>query len=396
MRRARAPGRVSSASAASSHGSGVAGPVVKTRHPAPNASAAAMARTSRSCCSAHRSGRARWNGPRPMRLTTRSPEPTASTTRATPSSQPCASSFATETPTWSIAVLGPEREVVDEREAERRDGADARRAGASVVIPSVRPRAMLLPPSSCRFTPVTKADSRAGEVHRGERDVGRLPEPREVHASRARSLLGRHVRVAPVVEHVSGADRVAADAGRGVVDGDRSGQCVQPALRRDVRGEARARALGLTGRDVDDRAAHRCARGGAARRGASQNGAVRSTRRIASHASVARSPARPSRWPPPAALFTSTERPPHASAAAATRSVHAASSPRSAAMNAARTAERRRPRRRLPRRARIASGDDDRRALGARSRSRSLARCRRSTRSRAPSRRPTARCERSG
>ena len=44
-------------------------------------------------------GSARWNGPRPMRFATRSPRSTASATSCVPSSQPNASSFATDTPT---------------------------------------------------------------------------------------------------------------------------------------------------------------------------------------------------------------------------------------------------------------------------------------------------------
>src|SRR5436190_1320402 len=71
-------------------------------------------------------------------------------------------------------------------------------------------------------------------------------------------------------------------------------------------------------------------------------GAVRSTRRIASHAAVVRSATVASRASPPAALLTSTVNPPSTSADASTSRVHAASSWRSAATNEA-VARRRGP-----------------------------------------------------
>ena len=113
---------------------------------------------------------------------------------------------------------------------------------------------MLLPPSSCRLTPVTKPDSRAREVDARVGDVGGLAEPGEVHPFERGAAFGREVGVAAVVEHVAGADRVAPDAVRGLLHRDRPGEPVQPGLGRDVRGETGARAFGLAGGDVDDRA----------------------------------------------------------------------------------------------------------------------------------------------
>ena len=103
--------------------------------------------------------RASWNGPSPMRSTTCSPSPTASATSAVPSSQPNASSLATETPDVGDAVPRPEGEVLGKCELERGDRARRRPAGAS-ISPRSRPRAMLLPPSSWRLMPVTNSDSR--------------------------------------------------------------------------------------------------------------------------------------------------------------------------------------------------------------------------------------------
>ena len=148
---------------------------------------------------------------------------------------------------------------------------------------------MLLPPSSWRFTGDERR-LRAREVHRGERDVVGLAEAREVHALVARRRARDDVGVATVVDHVPGADRVAADAVVGVVDGDRSGEGVDAALARDVRGEPGLPAR-PAGRDVDDRAVPAASRCGSAAR-VNHIGAVRFTRRIASHASVVRSPAR--------------------------------------------------------------------------------------------------------
>src|SRR5262249_22123535 len=55
-------------------------------------------------------------------------------------------------------VCAPEGEVFVERELVGRDRADA--CARVHGHPSVSPRAMLLPPSSCRLTPVTNSDSR--------------------------------------------------------------------------------------------------------------------------------------------------------------------------------------------------------------------------------------------
>ena len=98
----------------------------------------------------------------------------------------------------------------------------------------------------------------------------------------------------------------------GVVDGQRTRQRVQPALARGVRGEAAARALGLSRRHVDDRSVA----GGAHVRDASARhshiGAVRLTRSAASQYSVVHVRDRASRVPTvlATALFTRTVRPP--------------------------------------------------------------------------------------
>src|SRR5439155_2250343 len=64
----------------------------------------------------------------------------------------------------------------------------------------------------------------AREVHRGVRDISRDAEPGEVHARVPRAPLVGDAGIAPVVEHVAGADRVAADAVGRVVDRDRARQ----------------------------------------------------------------------------------------------------------------------------------------------------------------------------
>ena len=142
--------------------------------------------------------------------------------------------------------------------------------------------------------PVRNSDSAARQVHRRVRDVVGLAEAGEVHRLEARPALVGDVGVAPLVEDVAGADRVAADAVGRVVDRDRPGEPVQPGLARDVRGEARARALGLAARDVDDRrrGPRACMCGIAARH--SHIGAVRLTRSVSSQAAVVSSADRPS------------------------------------------------------------------------------------------------------
>ena len=94
--------------------------------------AVSMERTRRSRCVFQRLGSARWNGPSPIRSTTCSPRSTASATSRVPASQPNASSLATDTPTLVMPCRGPEREIVGQRELERRDRARRTSGRASV------------------------------------------------------------------------------------------------------------------------------------------------------------------------------------------------------------------------------------------------------------------------
>ena len=141
----------------------------------------------------------------------------------------------------------PEREVLGRASSLNVQIALTHAAGVhrGAPQPSVRPRAMLLPPSSCRLMPVTNSDSRLARYTAACATSSATPRRGEVHALVARAAVGGDVGVAAVVEHVAGADRVAADAVVGVVDRDRAGQAVEARLGRDVRGEAPARAFGL-------------------------------------------------------------------------------------------------------------------------------------------------------
>src|SRR5687767_8212436 len=95
---------------------------------------------------------------------------------------------------------------------------------------------------------------RARQVDRGVGDVACLAQPREVHALEAFAPLWRDLSIAPLVDHVTRTDRVAADSLASIVYGDGTRERVHPALARGVRGEARARPLSLPRGDVDDRA----------------------------------------------------------------------------------------------------------------------------------------------
>ena len=116
---------------------------------------------------------------------------------------------------------------------------------------------MLLPPSSCRLMPVTNSDSRLARYTAASATSAASPSRVRCMPSYRDRRAGVDVGVAPRVQDVAGADRVAADARGGVVDRDRPGERVEPALGRDVRGEARARPFRLPRRDVHDRAAAR-------------------------------------------------------------------------------------------------------------------------------------------
>src|SRR5579859_7684941 len=70
----------------------------------------------------------------------------------------------------------------------------------------------------------------AREVHRGRGDVAGLAEPGEMHRLQPVTPLGCQIRVATLVDHVSGADGVAPDSLRRVLHRDGARQRVQAAF----------------------------------------------------------------------------------------------------------------------------------------------------------------------
>ena len=120
--------------------------------------------------------------------------------------------------------------------------------------PSVRARALLLPPSSCRLIPVTNSDSRTREVDRGVGDVVGDAEPREVHAFEPGAPVGRQMS----------ASRRSLSTYPGLIVLQRmpcaaSSTAIarvspfRPALAATYAASPALAALGLARRDVDDR-----------------------------------------------------------------------------------------------------------------------------------------------
>ena len=170
-----------SASAASSHVSGANGPVVNTMHGTPSATAVVDRAHEPLALRVPPFGLGEVERAEPDEVgdAQAARRPRAATS-GVPSSQPNASSLATDTPTRVDAVRVPEREVFGEREPERGD-----RAHARARMHALSEREAAGDAAAAVELQVDAGDElrlAAREVHRGVRDVVGDAEPREVHA----------------------------------------------------------------------------------------------------------------------------------------------------------------------------------------------------------------------